>query len=164
MTIQVGEFHWRDGWYFSRLPDGAVRMQNRNSDGRILEALIPAPEWASIVCSVSIGGEGNGRWIEAQKFHGQYVTPRESFTVTVGGRLYHFRWGEHWPDYPLGWLSNDRLVFVTMHGTENYSVEHADPSGAKGFYFCSENHKTKEEAARAGVKAYAKRWAIEHAR
>lgn len=68
-----GAFHWRDGWFFRRLADGAVRVMRRTRPGtQWLESdtIIPAAEWASIVCSVSAAGETAERWDRAQLFHG----------------------------------------------------------------------------------------------
>ncbi|GEM_PF-3451811 len=74
-------FHWQNGWYWSRLPDGSVEVRNHGDfekhdpncapgDGRTT-LVIPAAEWASIVCSVSKGGETGERWDQAQDFHGR---------------------------------------------------------------------------------------------
>ncbi len=67
----MGEFHWRDGWYFSRNEDGSVRVQQRSPGLSDTTITIPAPEWASIVCSVSKDGETGERWNAAQDFHGR---------------------------------------------------------------------------------------------
>ena len=74
-------FHWAYGWYFSRLPDGSVEAWNHgdfekpdpnhvSGDGRTT-LVIPATEWASIVCWVSKEGETSARWEQAQDFHGR---------------------------------------------------------------------------------------------
>ena len=74
-------FHWRNGWYWSRLPDGSVEVRNHGDfekpdpnhapgDGRAT-LVIPPNEWASIVCSVSAKGEDGARWNAAQDFHGR---------------------------------------------------------------------------------------------
>ena len=66
-------FHWRDGWYFKRQPDGSVRIVHREtptSPSLSTDLVIPPAEWASIVCSVSALGETSDRWHEAQLFHG----------------------------------------------------------------------------------------------
>lgn len=73
--IQNG-FHWRDGWFFGRMPDGAVRL-NRVNGEEITEIVIPAPEWASVVCSVSADREIGERWNQAQDFHGR-ISPLPS--------------------------------------------------------------------------------------
>lgn len=61
-TIQTvpGEFHWRDGLTFTRLPDGSVRLRQWTwhedfGDRYALAAdlaVIPAAEWESIVVAV----------------------------------------------------------------------------------------------------------------
>ena len=50
--MKAGEFHWQNGWYFSRLPDGRVHIEQRDhreGDGVNAEAAIPAREWESII-------------------------------------------------------------------------------------------------------------------
>jgi hypothetical protein len=80
MTQVEPGFHWTNGWYFFRLPDGAVRV--RKQDGASdkstpqIEIVIPAAEWASIVCSVSEGGETGPRWEQAQDFHGRIAATK----------------------------------------------------------------------------------------
>jgi hypothetical protein len=67
-------FHWRDDKYFKRLDDGSVQIQfveEFNGHPNVKSWVIPSPEWASIVCSVSEDGESNGRWDAAQDFHGR---------------------------------------------------------------------------------------------
>lgn len=71
----TGEFHWTGSWYFMRMPDGAVRIRNTSLGGVV--AVIPANEWASIVCSVSKLGEDGERWNAAQDFHGRPPSPQE---------------------------------------------------------------------------------------
>lgn len=69
-----GGFHWRDGIFFKRLPDGAVRLRrftDFNYSPTYEDAIIPPNEWASIVCSVSKEGETGARWNAAQDFHGR---------------------------------------------------------------------------------------------
>lgn len=68
-----GAFHWKNGWFFRRTEDGSVRIMRRNGPESIYlsaNAVIPALEWASIVCAVSEGGEDSERWQAAQRFHG----------------------------------------------------------------------------------------------
>jgi hypothetical protein len=73
--MDVGEFHWTDGWYFKRLPDGSVCIRKQGPDHQKVQfaesAIIPAAEWASIVCAVSKDGETGDRWNQAQDFHGR---------------------------------------------------------------------------------------------
>lgn len=72
-----GAFHWRDGWHFKRLSDGAVRVMRPaiihggGEEYLKTDITIPSNEWASIVCSVSSGGETGERWNAAQDFHGR---------------------------------------------------------------------------------------------
>jgi hypothetical protein len=76
-----GAFHWTDGWYFKRQPDGSVRiMRPSMSSVSAMEYLqidivIPPNEWASIICSVSAEGENGDRWNAAQDFHGRNSGP-----------------------------------------------------------------------------------------
>lgn len=67
-------FHFQDGWFFSRLPDASVRIEQRNppnAEGEIVtEIFIPPEAWASIVAQVSEGGETAGRWHTMLDFHG----------------------------------------------------------------------------------------------
>jgi hypothetical protein len=65
-------FHWREGWYFKRMPDGSVRVSHVTGSPFIhAQFAVPAPEWASIVCSVSAAGETGERWNASQDFHGR---------------------------------------------------------------------------------------------
>lgn len=77
----MSSFHWANGWYFSRRKDGSVEVRNHGDfDGPDRNdaaadwhttLVIPAAEWASIVCSVSKQGETGDRWNQAQDFHGR---------------------------------------------------------------------------------------------
>lgn len=66
-------FHWRDGLTFERMPDGAVKIIKRERSGDVeiptFEVVIDPDSWASIVASVSMGGEVNGRFHESRRFH-----------------------------------------------------------------------------------------------
>jgi hypothetical protein len=65
-------FHWRDSWFFKRFPDGSVRVTKLDKHKNVqVSIIIPPNEWASIVCSVSAGGETGERWNAAQDFHGR---------------------------------------------------------------------------------------------
>lgn len=69
-----GGFHWRHNVFFKRLDDGTVRVRHWtdfNGTPQWVDWVIPAPEWASIVCSVSAEGETRERWDAAQDFHGR---------------------------------------------------------------------------------------------
>ena len=76
-------FHYKESLYFGRKKDGSVRMvkfpssQEKwpNADAERYELkpefdiVIDTNAWASIVSSVSVGGEDNGRFYIARKFH-----------------------------------------------------------------------------------------------
>lgn len=58
-------FHWKNGWYFRRLADGAVEIRKYDESQRTTRAwgvplsaiaTIPAAEWASIVSAVAPDG------------------------------------------------------------------------------------------------------------
>lgn len=62
--------HIQDGWYADRLTDGGVLIRKVNSDGTESERLrMTAEGWASVVASVSVGGEEGGRYYLARAFH-----------------------------------------------------------------------------------------------
>lgn len=71
--VAEARFHWSRNWYFTRLPDGSVNIFRLN-EGKYIgigpDLIIPANEWASIVASVSAGGETGERWVSALNFHG----------------------------------------------------------------------------------------------
>ena len=66
-------FHAKDGWFFSRLAYGKVVIEKRENAKEtspiVSYAVFTAEEWASIVASVSSGGEMDGRWKNALDFH-----------------------------------------------------------------------------------------------
>jgi len=69
----MGKFHYNDGLYFERIADGSVRVTRADSfedDGEELFT-VDCNSWASIVASVSEGGEHDGRFFEALRFHGE---------------------------------------------------------------------------------------------
>lgn len=81
-TAEQQGFHWRDNIFWKRLDDGSVRLaffmtrasgkaHDGDYDEPVRELIIPAAEWASIVCSVSREGETGDRWKQAQSFHGR---------------------------------------------------------------------------------------------
>lgn len=60
MSYQPGEFHWTNGWYFRREPDGAVRVEHRDNDDKVLSTItVPSLEWVSIIAHLGSapGGE-----------------------------------------------------------------------------------------------------------
>lgn len=66
-------FHWKDGWFFERMSNGAVMITKRKDGGMespiVTREIIPPEEWASVVASVSLGGENDRRWFKALDFH-----------------------------------------------------------------------------------------------
>jgi hypothetical protein len=66
-------FHAKDGWFFSRLPNGIVtvekRMEAKETSPLVSYATFTPEEWASIVASVSVNGENDRRWYVALDFH-----------------------------------------------------------------------------------------------
>lgn len=65
-------FHWRDNWFFKRMPDASVRVSHVTGEW-FTQLNIPSNEWASIVCSVSAQGETGERWEASQDFHGRFT-------------------------------------------------------------------------------------------
>ena len=50
-------YHWRDGVYFNRLPDGSVTIRMETSADKYFDVgTIPPHEWASIVHAVAAPG------------------------------------------------------------------------------------------------------------
>ena len=84
-------FHWKDGWFFERTATvtepsetadlGVVHILKRTNSHRdspiLVEAFIPAAEWASIIASVSVQGETSHTWPLAVAFHmgGEPIVP-----------------------------------------------------------------------------------------
>jgi hypothetical protein len=70
-------FHSINGLFFGRLQDGSVRIVK--NDGSLfpdemgakneLDVTVPADIWASVIASVSAGGEEDYRWYLAKDFH-----------------------------------------------------------------------------------------------
>jgi hypothetical protein len=73
-------FHAQNGWFFSRNPDGSVVIEHRvygtekNEVGELMytvdakERILP-DAWASVISSVSAGGEVDYRFYAAREFH-----------------------------------------------------------------------------------------------
>jgi hypothetical protein len=66
-------FHWKDGWFFERMPNDSVMITKRKDAGMespiVTREIIPSEGWASVVASVSIKGESDRRWFKALDFH-----------------------------------------------------------------------------------------------
>lgn len=61
-------FHTHDGWRWKRLSDGSVAVYPPHWQPGD-EHVITADGWASVVASMSAGGEVDGRFYVAQAFH-----------------------------------------------------------------------------------------------
>lgn len=77
-------YHWKDGWYFTRLLKGEVNVRHvfYGDDNEAIcdrQFTIPAEEWASIVCNVSNGGQTKIRYEVAQRFHGKETINAEKY-------------------------------------------------------------------------------------
>lgn len=71
--VSGSRFHARDGWFFRRLPAGAVEIvvQENRENGRVRErARFDASTWASIVAHVSREGETGDQYRAALDLHG----------------------------------------------------------------------------------------------
>lgn len=69
----MSKFHWKDSIFFERTADASVRVTKGgdfDTDGEEVFT-IDRNAWASIVSSVSEGGEENGRFYDALRFHGE---------------------------------------------------------------------------------------------
>lgn len=91
--MEIGEFHNRDGWYFKRMEDGAVRIRKTMSphvdSATEHEHVIPPNEWASILAHTS-GGYASGdtavAWDNAQRFHeGRVFVRRAGDPLVIAG-------------------------------------------------------------------------------
>lgn len=74
-------FHWQNNTYFGRTEDGSVRILKLSATPKefpavsdeypdaVLDVTVDADSWASVIASVSAGGEAHNRFYAAQKFH-----------------------------------------------------------------------------------------------
>lgn len=62
-------FHARDGLYFERQADVAVRVRLEKEHGLAFEVIVPADTWASVIATVSARGETLDTWNEARQYH-----------------------------------------------------------------------------------------------
>jgi hypothetical protein len=74
-------FHLKDGWNFGRQDDGSVVIEHRNyqidaETGKYTQLytvntrlVVDADGWASVIASVSAGGEDHARFFAALEFH-----------------------------------------------------------------------------------------------
>lgn len=61
-------FHAHEEWFFRREPDGSVTI-TYPSDGGERTFVLDPDSWASVVASVSAGGETGERFQAARRFH-----------------------------------------------------------------------------------------------
>lgn len=69
MDLRGGDvrgFHYKDGLCFYRQDDGGVRIEK----GGIIVATVDAYSWASVIASMSEGGEDAKSYEQARDFHG----------------------------------------------------------------------------------------------
>ena len=70
-------FHYKDGLFFERQDDGSVNIiktsdqKEPTADNVVFRTSVDSNGWASVVASVSKGGEENGRYYEALAFHNE---------------------------------------------------------------------------------------------
>lgn len=71
MTEESPGFHARDGWFFRREDDGSVRVLGPDSLGPGAHQVVTldADAWASVVASVSSGGETFETFRAARSLH-----------------------------------------------------------------------------------------------
>jgi hypothetical protein len=62
----VRGFHYRDGLCFFRQEDGSVRVEEMG----VLVGVIDPYSWASVVASMSAGGEDAASYEAARDYHG----------------------------------------------------------------------------------------------
>ena len=77
---QVGEFHWQDGWFFSRREDGAVVIRHNDET----PIVIPPHEWCSIIGHVAADGrvlDSSTAYTLAEGLH--CPTPRHRWDLLI---------------------------------------------------------------------------------
>lgn len=63
-------FHVEKRLYFERLPEGKVRIYKLDSQERLIfEQVLDENSWASVISSMSAGGEEDLRYFSALDFH-----------------------------------------------------------------------------------------------
>jgi hypothetical protein len=78
MTMELNEFHQKDGWMFKRLDDGSVRIRNEALD---ISHTIPANEWVSVLAFLAPHVGTPESYAAAEAFHS---APRAGATATGG--------------------------------------------------------------------------------
>ncbi len=65
----TGAHHWRHGWHFRRGDNGDVDIYVVDGDKMLVQACIPAAEWASIVAAVTPEGDNGETYQRAVVLH-----------------------------------------------------------------------------------------------
>ena len=77
--VQGGWYHWRDGWYFKRLPGGFVSVELwTETKAALVTCKIPPSEWASIVAAVTPHGSTGDAYLSALAVHDGRQPPDET--------------------------------------------------------------------------------------
>ncbi len=126
-------FHAKDGLFFSRRPNGSVYIikmaDSKTPDGFdfVADVILSESEWASVVSSVSAGGETSARWRQARLFHGtdfphsQKGQEPEWIGVDLDRTLAHYDgWDDGYIGEPLepmvsrlkAWLAEGKVVKI----------------------------------------------------
>lgn len=73
-------FHARDNWFFRREDDGSVHITAPDSMGPGAHQVVTldADTWASVVASVSAGGETSETFHAARRFHDGTAEPERA--------------------------------------------------------------------------------------
>ena len=62
-------FHSYDGWQWSRLWDGSVRIELREQGRALFSHVVSDDVWASIVAAVSLSGSSSAQHEAAYRLH-----------------------------------------------------------------------------------------------
>jgi len=69
----MDRFHYENGWYFSRLPNGDVCIENGylpvHGHRGVIKLIIDSDSWISIITAVSHGGSVAENYQKAEEFH-----------------------------------------------------------------------------------------------
>jgi hypothetical protein len=104
--IDLGDFHETDGWYFKRLPNGAVRIRIDGYGEHVMQPF----SWASVVAHVSHSGETGQTYQAALDFHQRCPTCGFDFAHTQ-----HTEIGEPIPPNPKTPITEEHCIDETGH-------------------------------------------------
>lgn len=82
-------YHWADGWFFKRVDDQSVRIVKVTGNEVVARAEIPAHEWASVVASVSRGGETGAKYRSALALHQSVATEHPRIVCLCGSTRFY---------------------------------------------------------------------------